>query len=38
MVSVAERVAGRAPCPVLMVRAHERDFIAPDALCSVAKA
>jgi universal stress protein A len=38
MGSVAERVVRTAPCPVLTVRAHERDFIAPDALCSVAKA
>jgi nucleotide-binding universal stress UspA family protein len=30
--SVAERVVRTAPCPVLTVRAHERDFIAPDAL------
>jgi Universal stress protein family len=38
MGSVAERVVRTAPCPVLTVRAHERDFIAPDALCHVAKA
>lgn len=38
MGSVAERVVRTAPCPVLTVRAHERDFIAPDALCAVAKA
>jgi nucleotide-binding universal stress UspA family protein len=36
--SVAERVVRTAPCPVLTVRAHERDFIAPDALVAVAKA
>lgn len=29
--SVAERVVRTAPCPVLTVRTHERDFIAPDA-------
>jgi len=38
MGSVAERVVRTAPCPVLTVRAHERDFIAPDAMVSVAKA
>jgi nucleotide-binding universal stress UspA family protein len=32
MGSVAERVVRTAPCPVLTVRTHERDFIAPDAL------
>jgi universal stress protein A len=32
MGSVAERVVRTAPCPVLTVRAHERDFIIPDAL------
>ena len=32
MGSVAERVVRTAPCPVLTVHAHERDFIAPDAL------
>jgi nucleotide-binding universal stress UspA family protein len=31
MGSVAERVVRTAPCPVLTVRAHERDFIIPDA-------
>ena len=36
--SVAERVVRTAPCPVLTVRAHERDFIAPDALVSTATA
>lgn len=30
--SVAEKVVRIAPCPVLIVRAHEREFIAPDAL------
>jgi len=36
MGSVAERVVRIAPCPVLTVRSHERDFIAPDALtCAV---
>ena len=34
--SAAERVVRTAPCPVLAVRAKERDFIAPDAL-AVAK-
>lgn len=38
MGSVAERVVRSAPCPVLTVRTHERDFIAPDALVEVAKA
>jgi len=38
MGSVAERVVRVAPCPVLTVRAHERDFIAPDALVAAAKA
>jgi nucleotide-binding universal stress UspA family protein len=32
MGSVAERVVRTAPCPVLTVRAHERDFIVPDAI------
>jgi nucleotide-binding universal stress UspA family protein len=32
MGSVAERVVRTAPCPVLTVREHERDFIAPDAV------
>ena len=35
MGSVAERVVRTAPCPVLTVRAHERDFIAEDALVAV---
>ena len=38
MGSAAERVVRTAPCPVLVVRAQERDFIAPDALVTVAKA
>jgi nucleotide-binding universal stress UspA family protein len=38
MGSIAERVVRLAPCPVLTVRDHERDFIAPDALAAVAKA
>ena len=36
MGSVAERVVRIAPCPVLTVHAHEREFIAPDALVAVA--
>ena len=36
--SSAERVVRSAPCPVLAVRAKERDFIQPDALVAVAKA
>ena len=36
MGSVAERVVRTAPCPVLAVRAHEREFIAPDALQTAA--
>jgi len=35
--SAAERVVRTAPCPVLAVRAKERDFIAPDALVAAAK-
>jgi nucleotide-binding universal stress UspA family protein len=38
MGSAAERVVRTAPCPVLTVRAHEREFITPDALVSVTKA
>lgn len=38
MGSVAERVVRSAPCPVLTVRAHERDFIAPDELMCAVKA
>ncbi len=37
MGSAAERVVRSAPCPVLTVRAKERDFIAPDALVATAK-
>lgn len=33
--SVAERVVRMAPCPVLTVRSHERDFVLPDALQKV---
>ncbi|HXT68768.1 MAG TPA: universal stress protein [Vicinamibacterales bacterium] len=29
--SVARHVSGAAPCPVLTVRAHERDFVRPEA-------
>lgn len=36
MGSVAERVVRTAPCPVLAVREHEREFIAPDALVAAA--
>jgi nucleotide-binding universal stress UspA family protein len=32
MGSVAERVVRTAPCPVLTIRHHEHDFLAPDAL------
>lgn len=32
MGSVAERVVRTAPCPVLIVREHEHDFVLPDAL------
>ena len=38
MGSVAERVVRTAPCPVLAVREHERDFIATDALVAAAAA
>jgi nucleotide-binding universal stress UspA family protein len=38
MGSVAERVVRTASCPVLAVRAHEREFIAPDALQVATKA
>lgn len=37
MGSAAERVVRTAPCPVLVVRAQEREFIVPDALVRVAK-
>lgn len=30
--SVAQKVVRSAPCPVLTVRAHEREFVHPDAL------
>ena len=36
--SVAERVVRTSPCPVLTVRHPEHEFLAPDALVSVAKA
>lgn len=36
MGSVAERVVRLAPCPVLTVREHERDFIGPDAMVATA--
>jgi nucleotide-binding universal stress UspA family protein len=32
MGSVAERIVRTAPCPVLSVHTHERDFIVPDAI------
>lgn len=38
MGSVAERVVRTAPCPVLAVRAHEREFIAPDETAATAAA
>ncbi|HEX8027620.1 MAG TPA: universal stress protein [Vicinamibacterales bacterium] len=38
MGSVAERVVRFAPCPVLTVREHERDFIGPDAIVATATA
>ena len=38
MGSAAERIVRTAPCPVLTVHSHERDFIAPDALVTSAKA
>lgn len=38
MGSVAERVVRTAPCPVLAVREHEREFIAPDVLVAAATA
>lgn len=38
MGSAAERVVRTAPCPVLAVRAHEREFIAPDPPVCVATA
>lgn len=36
--SVADRVVRSAPCPVLVVRHPEREFITPDALQTVAHA
>ena len=33
--SVAQKVVRSAPCPVLTVRSHEREFIGPDALSVV---
>jgi nucleotide-binding universal stress UspA family protein len=36
--SVADRVVRSAPCPVLVVRHPEREFIVPDALQTVAHA
>jgi nucleotide-binding universal stress UspA family protein len=36
--SVAERVVRTAACPVLTVRAPEREFIGPDALVATARA
>lgn len=35
--SVAEKVLRSAPCPVLVVRRPEHEFIAPDALVATAK-
>lgn len=37
MGSVAERIIRTAPCPVLTVHQHEREFIVPDALQKVEK-
>jgi nucleotide-binding universal stress UspA family protein len=36
MGSVAQKVVRAAPCPVLTVRSHEREFLRPDALEKVA--
>jgi universal stress protein A len=36
--SVAQQVSRLAECPVLTVRAHERDFVQPDALQITTKA
>lgn len=33
--SVAQKIVRSAPCPVLTVRTHEREFVAPDALSVV---
>jgi nucleotide-binding universal stress UspA family protein len=38
MGSVAERVVRSAPCPVLVVRQPEHEFIAPDAIATTAHA
>jgi nucleotide-binding universal stress UspA family protein len=38
MGSVAQKVVRAAPCPVLTLRHHERDFVRPDALERVAHA
>jgi nucleotide-binding universal stress UspA family protein len=38
MGSVAERVVRLAPCPVLVVRHPEHEFVVPDALAIAAKA
>jgi nucleotide-binding universal stress UspA family protein len=38
MGSVAERVVRTAPCPVLTVHSHEREFVLPDALANVVRA
>jgi len=35
--SVAQQVVRAAKCPVLTVRAHEREFVRPDALQSVVR-
>ena len=37
MGSVAERLVRHSPCPVLIVRHPEREFVLPDALQAVAK-
>lgn len=36
--SVAQKVVRSAPCPVLTVRTHEREFVHPDALVKQARA
>jgi Universal stress protein family len=38
MGSVAERVVRLAPCPVLVVRHPEHEFVLPDTLAVAAKA
>jgi nucleotide-binding universal stress UspA family protein len=38
MGSVAERIVRTAPCPVLVVREHEHDFVTPDALTTTTQA